>query len=212
MHFRRRGAAIAVALCAALLSTTAMAVAASAEAPIAPTSLQQKLDLLTDEAAADRARLADRYPFLQMPEMGPVRAVADDAWPRWMAQCLRRFGVEAYATGDSVVAPGLDTRTLPGDVVNTTCQSRYPKQSELRYVLGTFELRQLWGYYVFELQHCLRGMGITTTRSPSFGEYLASRGTDQAWHPYLAIPKIVNLRDLTHYDQQCPRFPSWLRA
>jgi hypothetical protein len=212
MHSRRRGAVLAVALCGALLSTTAMAVAASAESPIAPTSVAEKLDLLTQSAEKERAELAERYPFLQMPDMTPVRSVSDEEWPNRMAACLRQFGVEARVLGDSIVAPDLDVRTLPGDVVSATCQSRYPKQSDLRYVLGTYELRQLWTYYVFELQACLRGIGFTPTRSPSFGEYLATRGTDDAWHPYLAIPEIASERDLIYYDQLCPRFPAWLRA
>jgi hypothetical protein len=212
MRSRQRSAGIAAALCAVLLSSTAYAVAASAEPSLQPTTLEQKVELLTEEATAERERLAQRYPFLQMPDMTPVQVVADEQWPRRMVQCLRQFGVDARARGDSVVAPSLDPTTLPGDVVSQTCELRYPKQSDLRYVLGTYELRQLWSYYVFQLQPCLRSIGITIARSPSFGEYLATRGTDDAWHPYLAIPDIVNIRDLNYYDELCPRFPDWLRA
>lgn len=212
MRPRQRSAGIAVALCAVLLSTTAFAVAASAEAPLQPTTQEQKIRLLEQEAAEERERLARRYPFLSMPDMTPVRVVADDEWAGRIAECLQGFGVDARPRGDSVVAPGFDTRTLPGDVVNTTCQLRFPKQSGLRYVLGPYELRQLWSYYVFQLQPCLRGIGISISRSPSFGEYLATRGSDDAWHPYRAIPEIANVRDLHYYDQLCPRFPEWLRV
>ena len=212
MKSRQRSAGIAAVLCAALLSTTAFAVAASAEAPLLPTTQEQKLELLTEQALQKREELASRYPFLQMPDMAPVEVVPDEQWPVRMSRCLNQFGVEARPRGDSVVAPNLDTRSLPGDVVSLTCESRYPKQSQLRYVLGPYELRQLWGYYVFQLQPCLRKNGIAVTRSPSFGEYLATRGTDAVWHPYLAIPKIASMRDLQYYDQLCPRFPDWLRA
>jgi hypothetical protein len=212
MRTRQRSAGIAAALCAVLLSTTAFAVAASAEPSLSPTTQEQKLELLTEQAVAERDRLAARYPFIQMPDMTPVQVVADELWPRRVAQCLEHFGIEARTLGDSVVAPTLDTTTLPGDVVSQTCELRYPKQSELRYVLGPYELRQLWSYYVFELQPCLRTLGIGISRSPSFGEYLASRGTEDAWHPYLAIPDIANMRDLNYYDEACPRFPDWLRA
>ena len=212
MKPRRRSAGIAAALCAVLLSTTAFAVAASAEAPILPTTDEQKLELLTEQALEKRDELARQYPFLRMPDMAPVQVVADEQWPRKMSQCLEHFGIEARPRGDTVVAPTLDTRSLPGDVISQTCELRYPKQSELRYVLGPYELRQLWSYYVFQLQPCLRAIGIQITRSPSFGEYLATRGTEDAWHPYLAIPDILNVRDLHYYDQLCPRFPEWLRA
>ncbi|MFC0682159.1 hypothetical protein ACFFGH_30380 [Lysobacter korlensis] len=212
MRFRQRSTGIAAALCAVMLSTTAYAVAASAEPSLAPTTHEQKLELLTEQALAERDRFAERYPFLQIPDMTPVQIVPDELWPERMSQCLRDFGVEARARGDSVVAPSLDTRTLPGDVVNQTCQRRYPKQSQLRYVLGPFELRKLWSYYVFDLQPCLRTIGISIGRSPSFGEYLATRGSQDAWHPYLAIPEIANMRDLQYYDALCPRFPDWLRA
>jgi len=212
MKSRQRSAGLAAVLCAVLLTSTAFAVAASAEAPVAPTTEKQKLELLREEAIEARDELGRRYPFLQMPDMTPVEVVADELWPERMVQCLKQFGVEARTRGDSVVAPTLDTRSLPGDVISQTCQLRYPKQSSLRYVLGTYELRQLWSYYVFQLQPCLRGIGVQIGRSPSFGEYLATRGTDDAWHPYLAIPQIANVRVLHYYDQQCPRFPDWLRA
>jgi hypothetical protein len=212
MRSRQRSAGLAAVLCAVLLSTTAFAVAASAEAPLTPTTEEQKLELLTEAALEKRDELARQYPFLQMPDMAPVQVVADELWPQRMVKCLEQFGIEARTRGDLVVAPDLDTRTLPGDVISQTCELRYPKQSQLRYVLGTYELRQLWSYYVFQLQPCLRGMGIKIDRSPSFGEYLATRGTDETWHPYLAIPNIVNVRDLHYYDQLCPRFPEWLRA
>src|SRR3712207_4752517 len=136
MKSRQRSAGIAAALCAVLLSTTAFAVAASAEPPLLPTTEEQKLGLLREEAAATRDELARQYPFLQMPDMAPVEVVADEEWPERMAQCLERFGIEARTRGDSVVAPNLDTRSLPGDVVSQTCELRYPKQSLLRYVLG----------------------------------------------------------------------------
>jgi hypothetical protein len=212
MRSRQRSAGIAAALCVALLFSTVFAVAASAEAPLQPTTEAQKVELLTQQATTERERLAKRYPFVQMPDMTPVQVVADELWPRRMAQCLQQFGIEARTRGDSVVAPNFDPTTLPGDVVSQTCQLRYPKQSQLRYVLGPYELRQLWSYYVFSLQPCLRSIGITIGRSPSFGEYLATRGTEDAWHPYLAIPDIANIRDLNYYDEQCPRFPEWLRA
>jgi hypothetical protein len=212
MKSRQRSAGIAAALCAVLLSATAFAVAASAEAPLLPTTDEQKLELLTEQALEKREALARQYPFLQMPDMAPVEVVADEQWPLRMSRCLEQFGVEAWARGDSVVAPSLDTRSLPGDVISQTCELRYPKQSRLRYVLGPYELRQLWGYYVFQLQPCLRKNGIAITRSPSFGEYLATRGTDAVWHPYLAIPETVSMRDLEYYEQLCPRFPDWLRA
>ena len=212
MKSRQRSAGIAAALCAVLLSSTAFAVAASAEPPLMPTTDEQKLELLTEQAMEKRDALARQYPFLQMPDMAPVQVVADEQWPVQMTRCLAQFGIEARPRGDSVVAPNLDTRTLPGDVVSQTCELRYPKQSHLRYVLGPYELRQLWGYYVFQLQPCLRKNGVAITRSPSFGEYLATRGTDAVWHPYLAIPKIASMRDLQYYDQLCPRFPDWLRA
>jgi len=195
-----------------LLFTTAFALAASAEPPLVPTTADQKIELLTEQAVEAREELAQQYPFIQMPDMTPVQVVADEMWPRKVAQCLEHFGIEARTRGDSVLAPNLDTSTLPGDVVSQTCQLRYPKQSELRYVLGPYELRQLWGYYVFQLQPCLQGIGIKIGRSPSFGEYLAARGTEDAWHPNRAIPDIANVRDLNYYDQLCPRFPDWLRA
>jgi hypothetical protein len=203
---------MAAALCGALLSSTLFAVAASAQPALTPTTPDQKLDLLTEEARAERDRLAERYPFLQLPDMAPRQVVSDEVWPERMAECLREFGVEARVSGDQVVAPGLDATTLPGDVVSQTCQFRYPKQSALRYVLGPFELRRLWSYYVFELQPCLRAIGVRINRAPSFAEYLASRGTADSWHPYLAIPEIANLRDLAYYDTACPRFPDWLRV
>lgn len=212
MRSRQRSAGIAAALCVVLLSSTAFAFAASAEPPLQPTTDEQKLELLTEQAMEKREELARRYPFLQMPDMAPVQVVADEQWPVQMSRCLEQFGIEARPRGDSVVAPTLDTRSLPGDVVSQTCELRYPKQSSLRYVLGPYELRQLWSYYVFQLQPCLRSLGIKISRSPSFGEYLATRGTDQTWHPYLAIPEILNVRDLYYYDQLCPRFPDWLRA
>jgi hypothetical protein len=212
MKSRQRSAGIAAVLCAVLLSSTAYAVAASAEAPLVPTTDEEKFELLTEHALEQREELARRYPFLQMPDMAPVQVVADEQWPVRMSRCLEQFGIEARPRGDSVVAPKLDVRTLPGDVISQTCELRYPKQSSLRYVLGPYELRQLWGYYVFQLQACLRKNGIAVTRSPSFGEYLASRDTDSVWHPYLAIPRIASMRDLQYYDQLCPRFPAWLRA
>jgi hypothetical protein len=213
MRSRHRSAGVAAALCAVLLSSTAFAVAASAESqPLSPTTQEQKIELLTERALEERERLAVRYPFLQMPDMTPVQVVPDEQWPRRVARCLRGFGVEARPRGDTVVAPGLDTSTLPGDVVSQTCQLRYPKQSELRFVLGTFELRRLWSYYVFDLQPCLRSIGVTITRSPSFGEYLAVRGSDDAWHPYLALADIASMRDFQYYDDNCPRFPDWLRG
>jgi hypothetical protein len=212
MTSRQRSAGIAAALCAVLLSTTAFAMAASAEEPLAPTTDEQKLELLTEEARQKQDELARQYPFLQMPDMTPVVIVTDEAWPEQIVRCLAQFGVTARARGDAVVAPKLDTRSLPGDVISQTCEHRYPKQSRLRYVLGPFELRQLWGYYVFQLQPCLRGMGVQIDRSPSFGEYLASRETEETWHPYRAIESIANIRDLYYYDEQCPRFPEWLRA
>jgi hypothetical protein len=200
-------------LCAVLLFTTAFAVAASAEPPITPTSQSEKLDLLRAEATKEREQLAEQYPFVQMPDMTPVRVVGDDEWPQRMVECLQQFGVDAEVNGNSVVAPDLDTRRrLPGNVVSHTCELRYPKQSRLRYLLGPYELRQLWGYYVFDLQMCLRNNGIEISRSPSFGEYLARRGTEDAWHPYVAIPEIATMRDLQYYDQLCPRFPRWLRV
>jgi hypothetical protein len=212
MRSRQRSGGISVVLCAVLLLSTAFAVAASAEPPLTPTSRTQKLELLRADAAQEREQLAKEYPFLQMPDMTPVRVVADDEWPLRMTECLRQFGVDASVSGTSVVAPELDPRTLRGDVVNRTCELRYPKESRLQYVLGPYELRQLWTYYVFDLQVCLRTNGIETTRSPSFGEYLARRGSDEAWHPYLAIPQIASMRDLQYYDQLCPRFPRWLRV
>jgi hypothetical protein len=212
MRSRQRSAGIAAVLCAVMLSTTAFAVAASAEAPILPTTDEQKLELLTEQALEKREALGRQYPTLRMPDMTPVQVVADEQWPRKISQCLEQFGIEARPRGDSVVAPGLDTRNLPGDVISQTCELRYPKQSLLRYVLGPYELRQLWSYYVFQLQPCLQGLGIKIQRSPSFGEYLATRGSDNTWHPYLAIPEIVSVRDLYYYDQLCPRFPDWLRA
>lgn len=212
MKARQRSSGIAAALCALLLSTTAFAVAASADPPLRPTTLDQKWELLTEEAEQERERFAVRYPFLQMPDMRPLNVVADQQWPRWMAQCLRGFGVDATQDGDRLLTPGLDTSTLPGDVVNRTCELRYPKQSRLRRVLGPYELRQLWSYYVFDLQPCLRGIGIRISRSPSFAEFLARRGTDRAWHPYSAITGIESLRELHAYDQLCPRFPKTLPA
>ena len=205
---------MAAALCAVLLSSTAFAVAAAAsgEPPLTPTTQEQKVQLLTEEALEERERLAVRYPFLQMPDMTPVQVVPDEQWPRRVSQCLRGFGIEARPRGDTVIAPGLDASTLPGDVVSQTCQLRYPKQSQLRFVLGPFELRRLWSYYVFQLQPCLRSIGVNITRSPSFGEYLAARGTDDAWHPYLALPEIASMRDFQRYDDNCPRFPDWLRG
>jgi hypothetical protein len=213
MEARHRSAGLAAALCAVLLSTTAFAVAASAEsAPLVPTTHEEKVELLTEQAIAERQRLAERYPFLQLPDMTPVHVVPDELWPQLVARCLRGFGIEARPRGDTVVAPDLDASTLPGDVVSQTCQLRYPKQSQLRFVLGPFELRRLWTYYVFELQPCLRSIGVAITRSPSFGEYLAARGSEDAWHPYLALTDIASMRDFQYYDDSCPRFPDWLRG
>ncbi len=212
MKSRQRSGGIAAALCAVLLSTAVFAVAASAQSSLQPTSQRQKLELLRKEAEEERERLAQRYPFLNLPDMKPVRAVTDDEWQDRMVECLQQFGVDARAQGDSIVAPDLDARSFPGEVVSETCRLRYPKQSRLRYVLGPFELRKLWSYYVFDLQPCLRGIGIRIGRSPSFGEYLARRGTDEAWHPYSAIPGIESMRELQAYDQICPRFPDTLPA
>jgi hypothetical protein len=212
MRSRQRSAGIAAALCAVLVSTTAFAVAASAEEPIAPTTVEQKLELLTEEAREVREYLGHRYPLSQMPSMSPVQVVADGERPERMARCAEQFRSEAGTRWDAAVAPGLYPRSLPDEVIERTCELRYPAESSLQYVLGTYELRQLWAYYVFGLQPCLRRIGVQTVRSPSFGEYLATRGTEDAWHPYLGIPNIVNIRDLNYYDEHCPRFPEWLRA
>ena len=210
MDSRHRSAGIAAALCAVLLSGTAVAVAASAETlPLAPTSRAQILEVLTREAENERDRLARRYPTVPMPDMTPMRIVADDEWPDRMVECLSHFGIQPRPPGQTV-APDLDTSTLPREVVDRTCRLRYPKKSALGFVLEPFEQRRLWGYYVFQLQPCLRGIGVAITRSRTFGEYLAARGTDDPWHPYQALTEIDGMRESRYYDDRCPRFPDWL--
>ncbi|MFC0682160.1 hypothetical protein ACFFGH_30385 [Lysobacter korlensis] len=212
MRARHRSGGVAATLCAVLLSSTAFAVAASADpSPLTPTSRAEKLEILTREAEEERERLARRYASAQIPDMTPVRVVADDAWPQRMAECLSYYGVGRVLPRHSA-APDLNTSTLPREVVRQTCQLRYPKRSELHLVLGPFELRRLWSYHVFELQPCLRSLGISTSRSPGLGEYLTAQGVEDAWHPYRAIPRNASMRQLQYYDHLCPRFPDWMRG
>jgi hypothetical protein len=212
MRTRHRSAGIAAALCAVLLSSTAFAVAASADpSPLTPTTRAERLDLLTRQAEAERDLLIRRYPTLQIPDMTPMLVIADENWPARLEECKRHFGLRPRPPGNTV-SPDLNTASLPREVVNRTCQLRYPKESDLRFVLGPFELRRLWSYYVFELQSCLRGAGIDITRSPGLGEYLAERGSEDSWHPYLALADASGVRDFEYYDSICPRFPDWLRG
>jgi hypothetical protein len=210
MRSRHRSAAIAAVLCAVLLSSTAVAVAASAESsPLTPTSRADMLEILTREAADERSRLALRYPSIEIPDMRPVSVVPDDEYRDRAAECLSEFGIEPRVRLSA--EPDLNTSALPREVVYRTCQLRFPKQSELHLVLGPFELRRLWAYYVFELQPCLRGIGVDITDSPSFAGYVAARGTPRAWHPYRALTGLQIVRDLDYYDTLCPRVPGWLR-
>ncbi len=212
MTSRHRSAGIAAALSAVLLCSTAVAVAASAEsAPLTPTSRAEVFEALNRDAEQERDRLVRRYPSVQVPDMSPMRIVPDDEWPERMAECLSHFGVEP-PPWRHFAAPDLNTSTLPREVISRTCQLRYPKKSDLRFLLGPLELRRLWGYYVFELQPCLRSLGVSITRSPSFGEYLAAHESDDAWHPYVALTKIAGARNVDYYDDRCPRFPDWLRS
>ena len=209
MRSRHRSAGIAAALCAVLVSGTAFAVAASADpSPLARTGRADVLEILTRQADDERSRFTRRYPTLELPDMRPVRVVPDGEWPARAAECLRRFGIESRPRPSA--QPELNTSWLPREVVYRTCQLRYPKQGELHLVLGPFELRRLWAYYVFELQPCLRGIGVDVTASPSFGEFSASRNSVDAWHPYQALAGIAGARDIERYDSLCPQFPGWL--
>ena len=212
MGLRHRSAGIAAALCAVLLSGTAIAVAASAEpSPLTPTSRAEIWEGLVRESDRERSRLARRYPTVDMPDMRPMRIVAEDEWPYRMAECLSGFGIEPRPQRHSA-EPDLNTSGLPREVIHRACQLRFPMRSDLRFVLGPFERRQLWMYYVFELQPCLRSLGVDTTRSPSLGEYLAVRESSDAWHPYLALADRARTGDVQNYAGRCPRFPDWLRG
>jgi hypothetical protein len=143
-----------------------------------------------------------------MPDMRPVQVVPDAEWPARAAECRRRFGIESWPRPSA--QPELNTSWLPREIVHRTCQLRYPKQSELHLVLGPFELRRLWAYYVFELQPCLRRIGVDITGSPSFGDFLASRNSVDGWHPYQTLADVAGVSDLEHYDSLCPQSPAWL--